>query len=106
MMFMGPQTVNEWEARLGEQIRAVRIAADLSQRELAGLASLSETAVRSLERGAGSTTSTLVAVTRVLGREGWLDEFDERPAGPSPMELLRESRRLPAVPQRVRRQRT
>ncbi len=104
-MFMSQKTTDEWEVRLGEQVRAVRIAADLSQRELARLANLSETAVRTLERGGGSTTRTLVAVTRVLGRERWLDEFDDRPSGPSPIELLRESRRLPVAPRRVRRQR-
>ncbi|MES2170149.1 MAG: helix-turn-helix domain-containing protein [Actinomycetota bacterium] len=98
-------TVSEWEVRLGTQVRAVRIAAGLTQGDLARSASLSETSVRSLERGGGSTLATLIAVAAVLDRTDWLNEFDPRGDGPSPIELLRESRRQPARPQRVRRPR-
>ncbi len=102
---MTESTTAEWEARLGAQARAVRIAAGLTQGDLARSASLSETSVRSLERGAGSTIATLVAVARALDREDWLEQFDPRGSGPSPIELLRERRNQPARPQRVRRPR-
>ena len=99
-------TTKEWEARLGQQVRALRIAASLTQADLARLASLSETSVRAIERGSGSTLATLVAITGVLGRTEWLSEYDPRGTGPSPIELLRQSRRQPARPQRVRKART
>ncbi len=102
---MAQLTTTEWESRLGEQARAVRIAAGLTQADLARSASLSETSVRSLERGAGSTLATLIAVARVLDREEWLEQFDPRGTVPSPIELLRQSRRQPSRPQRVRRPR-
>ncbi|MCU1414328.1 MAG: hypothetical protein JWN80_1668 [Microbacteriaceae bacterium] len=99
-------TVVDWEIRIGTQVRAVRIAAGLTQTDLARAASLSETSVRSLERGAGSTLSTLIAVATVLDREEWLDAFDTRGTGPSPIELLRQSRKQAPIPQRVRRPRS
>ncbi len=100
---MTDRTSDEWEAHLGAQVRAVRIAASLTQAELASLASVSQTSVRSLERGTGSTLKTLVAVTRVLERSDWLDEYDPRGDGPSPLQLLRQSRRQAATRQRVRK---
>jgi transcriptional regulator with XRE-family HTH domain len=102
---MNMKTSIEWENRIGAQVRAVRIATGLTQGELATAASVSETSVRSLERGAGSTLSTLIAVARALGREDWLGEFDPRGVGPSPIELLRQSRNQPSTPQRVRKPR-
>lgn len=96
-------TTEEWEQRIGSQVRSARISAELSQAELARRANLSETSVRTLEQGAGSTLKTLVAIARVLGRTPWLEELDPQPAGPSPIELLRQSRSQPAAPRRVRR---
>ncbi len=103
---MVEKTTREWELRIGEQVRAVRIARSLTQAELARLASLSETSVRNLERGSGSTLTTLIGVARALGRTEWLDGLDERGAGPSPIELLRRSRSQPTTRQRVRRTRS
>jgi transcriptional regulator with XRE-family HTH domain len=103
---MVEKTTREWELRIGEQVRAVRIARSLTQAELARLASLSETSVRNLERGRGSTLTTLIGVARVLGRTEWLDGLDERSVGPSPIELLRRSRSQPTTRQRVRRTRS
>lgn len=103
---MANETVTaEWEARLGEQIRALRIAAGIDQRELAARANVSTKTLGALERGDGSSLKTLVRVVRVLGREHWLSDLDPRGAGPSPIELLRERRRQPARPQRVSRSR-
>jgi transcriptional regulator with XRE-family HTH domain len=96
-------TALEWEQRIGSQVRSARITAGLTQAELARRANLSETSVRNLEQGSGSTLKTLVAVARVLDRTNWLDELDPQPAGPSPIELLRQSRSQPSRPQRVRR---
>src|SRR6187402_719857 len=106
MMVMNDSRANpvlDWEELLGSQVRSARITADLTQAELARRANISETSVRNLEQGAGSTVKTLVAVARVLDRTAWLEEFDPQPSGPSPIELLRRSRNQPGRPQRVRR---
>ncbi|MCU1420358.1 MAG: hypothetical protein JWN36_9 [Microbacteriaceae bacterium] len=102
-MVLMDATPQDWEQRIGSQVRATRITAGLTQAELARRANVSETSVRNLEQGSGSTLKTLVAIARVLDRTAWLEEFDPHPAGPSPIELLRQSRSQAPRPQRVRR---
>ena len=80
-------TTQDWERRIGDQVRALRIAALLGQDELAERANISVTTVQALERGSGSSLKTLIRVLRVLGRTEWLDGLDPRGDGPSPLEL-------------------
>lgn len=96
-------STDEWEQRVGDQVRSLRIATLLSQHELAERANVSVGALRTLERGAGSSLKTLIRVARVLDRTDWLDSFDPRIDGPSPIELLRERHRQSPRPQRVPR---
>lgn len=94
-------SVAEWELRLGEQFRSLRVANRLEQRELAERAGVSLGAVRNLETGKGSTTKTIVRVVRALDRTEWLGAL--APAiTVSPLALLRA--KTPA-PQRVYRSR-
>ena len=102
---MTVESVDGWEVRIGDQVRAVRIAALMAQDELAERANISTGALRALERGTGSSLKTLIRVARVLDRTDWLDSFDPRGDGPSPIELLRERRRQSRRPQRVPRSR-
>jgi len=102
---MSVESVDGWEVRIGDQVRAVRIAALMAQDELAERANISTGALRALERGTGSSLKTLIRVARVLDRTDWLDSFDPRGDGPSPIELLRERRRQSRRPQRVPRSR-
>lgn len=102
---MSTESTKHWQLRLGEQVRALRIAALLGQDELAARANVSTEALRTLERGSGSSLKTLIRVVRVLDREDWLASLDPIGDGPSPIELLRESRRQPAKRQRVPRSR-
>ncbi|HQE47292.1 MAG TPA: helix-turn-helix transcriptional regulator, partial [Rhodoglobus sp.] len=60
-------TTQDWERRIGDQVRALRIAALLGQDELAERANISVTTVQALERGSGSSLKTLIRVLRVLG---------------------------------------
>ena len=91
----------EIEQHVGEQVRALRIAAGLDQAQLASSAGLSLGAVKNLEQGNGSTLRTLVRVTRALGRDDWLASLSPR-VGVSPIDVLR-ARREPR--KRVYRQR-
>ncbi len=104
-MIMNEKSTEDWERRIGGQMRELRIAALLSQDELAERANISTGTVRALERGTGSSLKTLVRVARVLDRTQWLETLDPRGTSMSPIEQLRERRRLSARPQRVPRSR-
>lgn len=100
----GPaRSVEALEERLGQNLRATRIAQDLSQRELADRANVSLGAVRTLETGRGSTVTTLVKVLRALDRQDWVDALVP-PAPPfNPLDLLDAPHRRPGRPTERRR---
>ncbi|CAN5119958.1 hypothetical protein BH11ACT2_BH11ACT2_21100 [soil metagenome] len=103
MTFMpDDSTVVEWESRLGDQFRSLRVAARWEQRELADRAGVSVGAVRNLETGKGSTTKTIIRVARALDRADWLLALAP-PISVSPLALLRAKT---PTPQRVYRSRT
>lgn len=77
----------EWEQRLGERLRALRLAADLAQSDVAERAGISVGSVKNLESGRGSSVSTLVKVLRALGRERWIDALEPEIAV-SPLRML------------------
>lgn len=85
-------TVEEIELRIGQQVRALRKRSRLTQSELARDANVSVGTIRNLETGVGSTLTTLVSVTRALGRTDWLDELAP-PVSVSPMALLKSTDR-------------
>jgi len=90
-------TVDEVEERLGQNIRALRLAQDVTQRELADRANVSLGAVKSLERGRGSTVTTLAKVARALGQQAWVDALEPPSRAFNPLDLLeaRERRTRP-----------
>jgi len=98
----GAMTLSEWEQRIGDAVRQLRIAAGYDQATLADRANVSRSAVQSLEQGKGSRLQTVLAVLRALDR---LDMFDAiMPIdGPTPLEALAASRRATAKPQRRRK---
>ena len=60
-------TVDEWGQTLGREIRDARLARRLDQRSLARTANVSIIALAGLDRGEGSSLSTLIAVVRWFG---------------------------------------
>ena len=94
----------ELERRLGEQLRALRIRAELDQVQLAALAGVGLSAVKSLESGKGSTLKTLVRVVRALGCTSWLDALAPQ-VSVSPLQLMRASAAAEHPRQRVSRSR-
>src|SRR5271167_1944120 len=97
-------TVEEWEERLGAQVRAARVGAQMDQATLAALANVSVTALSNLERGKGSSLKTLVATVRALGRTDWLQSLSP-PVTVSPLQLLRAKGGHAPQHRRVRRSR-
>lgn len=89
MNAMDHETTDALQARLGEQVRRLRLGLDLDQLTLADRAGVSEKALRNLEAGHGSSLATLLQVLRALGRLDWLDTLAPV-ASVSPMALLRQ----------------
>lgn len=84
-------STEEWEQRIGEQFRDLRLAHGLDQAELADASGVSLGAVKNLEQGKGSTLKTLVKVARSLDRGDWLLSVAP-PVTVSPIEILRTGR--------------
>ena len=97
-------TIEEWETRLGHQVRNARVASGLDQAQLASMANVSLATLSNLERGKGSSLKTVIAVVRALGRTDWLENLAPE-VTVSPMQMLRAKQRVPRVPVRVRSRR-
>ncbi len=96
-------TTTDWERRLGNDARRLRLRNRLTQAELAELANVSISSVKNFEFGKGSSLATLIRVTRALGRADWLESLAPPEPTVSPMAALRARRRAQAAaPQRVR----
>lgn len=91
-MDMARRTVEEWQQHLGQQVRRLRLQADMSQATLAERADVSEPTIRNLEAGKGSSLATIIRVTRALGRQDWLEELSP-PIEISPIQMLRDRER-------------
>ena len=83
---------DEIAAGLGDRLRALRLAADLTQAVVADKAGVSERSLRDLEAGQGSTVQTLVRVLKALGADDVIDALAPRPAV-SPLQLLKHKSR-------------
>lgn len=97
----GAMMAEQWEGRLGKQIRDLRLRQNLTQADLARLANIDRTTVVRIERGEGGSINSLVQLARALGREDWLSEFAPPEPGVSPMQMLRDRQHKDAR-QRVR----
>ena len=93
------KTVEEWEFDLGEQMRALRLRANLDQITLADRAGIGLTAVKNLESGKGATLKTLIKALRALDRAYWLSSLAP-PVSISPLQMLNAK---PARPRASRR---
>lgn len=62
-------TTDEWQAEIGERLRAARIRQRLEQKELASAANISVSAIKNLEGGKGSSLRSLIGVLRALRLE-------------------------------------
>ena len=92
----------EWEKKLGKAIRALRIAKNARQQDLAKSANISLTALRNLEAGRGSTLHSFILVLRALGETELLQSLAPNEHVASPMELLREREGRRPPTERVR----
>jgi len=91
------RTTDEWEARIGSQVREERLRRGIDQASLATAANVSTQSLSGLENGAGSRLATLIKVVRALGREAWLENLAPL-TEVSPLAMLRDRDR--ATPRR------
>lgn len=91
---VGEATTDEWEQRVGEQVRALRLDRGHDQATLGGLADVSVTSIKNLENGRGSSLRTIVRVLRALDATDWLDTLAPTPTV-SPIDLLRGAEAVP-----------
>lgn len=84
---------DDLERVLGQNIRATRIDQGLRQVDLADRANVSLGALKHLESGTGSSTTTLAKVLRALGRGDWLDTLAPRTPSVDPLAMLEERER-------------
>ncbi len=78
----------DWEADLGEQVRQLRLRANLDQQSLASRAGIGLSALKNLESGKGSTLKTLIKTLRALDRAAWLETLAPS-VSISPLQMLR-----------------
>jgi len=89
------------EKTIGETIRRLRIRKGLPLEDVAARASLSPISVRALELGRGSTLSTLVKVLKEIDEDRFVADWILKSSEISPMQSLRNSRKLVSEPKRV-----
>ncbi len=90
----GRKTTQEWLEELGSALRLRRVAAQLTQEDLAQHAGIGLSALKHLESGQGANLTSLIKAVRALGAEDWLAALAP-PTEPaiSPMQLLRARQR-------------
>jgi transcriptional regulator with XRE-family HTH domain len=85
---MTANTIEEFEAEVGEQIKSLRLKQNIDRATLALRAGCSVSALKNLESGNGSTLRSLITIVRALGREDWLRNVAPM-ATISPLSLLK-----------------
>ncbi len=73
---------------IGRRLKRKRLEKNVSQQRLAEMTGLNRTTIGQLERGASSSTATLIQILRALGVLDELESFLPDP-GPSPLQLAR-----------------
>lgn len=97
-------TVEELEASVGDQVRARRLRANRTMDDVAEHAAVSVRTVQNLERGRGSSLSSLIKVLRALDAEDWIETLTpDEPV--SPIAVLAASRARTPPRQRASRSR-
>lgn len=98
---MNNATNNEIMSILAQRLKEYRLAARLSQKELAELSGVSHTTISHFEQGVNRnmTLNNFISILRVLGLEQQIEEL--MPKLPIPPMALRKIEKL--IPKRVRR---
>lgn len=85
------KTIGDLEAQLGQQVRALRLRANLDQQTLAQQAGVALSALKNVESGKGATLKTLLKVLRAMNRLDWIESLSPA-VSISPLQLLKQKR--------------
>lgn len=88
----GQPVAQEWQARLGQSIRDLRVHRNLTLNDVARKAGIESADLDRIESGGGGTIASLVQVAHALGQDTWLEALAPvtGPPSMSPMQRLRE----------------
>lgn len=87
------RSTQDWEAELGQRIKATRKQQNLTQQELAIRSNVSRSAIKYLEAGHGSSLATFLNVSRALGLDKALEQVFATGSTISPLALLEANRK-------------
>ena len=87
------RSTQDWEAELGQRIRATRKQQRLTQQELADRSNVSRSAIKYIEAGHGSSLATFLNVARALGLDKSLEQIFTTVSTISPLALLEAERK-------------
>lgn len=90
MYFQG--TAHEWQEFLGEQVKAMRLRKNMTQREMASRCDVSMPTISHLENGHDVSLLTFIKVIQVLGEEAWFRQL-QPPVVVSPIQRAEEMKR-------------
>ncbi|MFT6576290.1 MAG: transcriptional regulator with XRE-family HTH domain [Akkermansiaceae bacterium] len=74
-----PENQDLLEKKIGKNLKAFRLARNLSQQQLSEKAGLSRRTITSIENGQGSTLATLIRIVRALDQEHLIGRLLEPP---------------------------
>lgn len=81
-------TSQELMSKLGESIKQIRLLRDITRKTLSESAGIGMNALKNLERGEGSSLSTLTAVLIALERADWFDSLSPQ-ISINPLKMVR-----------------
>lgn len=87
------QTLPSLQQKLGQSVRRLRLAQNMTVQEVAALTDLAEKSVRNLESGKGSTTETLFKVLSAVGAKRLLSALAPAELAPGAPARARASAR-------------
>lgn len=82
------KTTQEIEKEFGQQLRDIRLRANIDQRTVADRAGVALNVIKNIESGKGATVRSAIKVLRALGRADWISTLAPI-VSISPLQLLK-----------------
>jgi transcriptional regulator with XRE-family HTH domain len=99
------KTTQDWQIKLGQQVRSLRLLQNLDQRVLAERAGIGVTALKNLEHGRGAYVETLIRVLRALDRVQWIESLAPT-VSVSPLQMVKTKTQRQRASPRARAKRS
>lgn len=83
-------TIEEYESKLGEDLKGLRLQRNWTQKELSKRAGINVNSLSNLENGSGSSLKTLIRVLQSLDRLEWLKGIAPK-VSVNPLHVVKDS---------------